>query len=149
MAERKIDGKTYKVEPLLASEAIELYGQIIAVAGKAAGRLPAIIVALSSGDGANKAMADVAAIAAITDILNGSSPAGVRDLIKRIVEIAMVQAPSKEWRQVDLDGDFTGNLDAILPVGRFVVEEQFGDFFIGSAGNGILALLKGTLQQTK
>lgn len=149
MAERKIGGQTYKVEPLVASEAIELYAALIAAVGSASGKLPAIILSLTTGEEEGKIMADVAALSALADIVRSNGADGIRNLVRRIVEIARVQAPSGEWRQVDLDGDFTGELGKLLPVAKFVIEEQFRDFFTGNAGSGILGMLQEALRQRK
>jgi len=151
MAEKKIKelGSTIKVDPLLASEAIELYGEMMRIAGHATGRLPALIYSLHQPDDGEKMMGDVAALAAISDVLNKVGPTGVRDFIKRVTECAMVHTPSGDWRQLDFDGDFTGNLGAILPVAKFVLEVNFADFFPASGGIGILNLLREGLAKRK
>lgn len=149
MAERKIDGRVYKVDPMTAPDAIELYADILRVAGPAAPKLPAIILSMTGQSEHGQVMADVAALSAISEIVKASGAEGVRELIQRIVETAMVQAPSKEWRQVDMTGDFTGNLKALLPVVKFVLEEQYRDFFTGSGGIGILGMLKAAFQSAK
>lgn len=150
MAEKKIGNRVFKVVPMPAGAALELYGDIIRIAGQGAGRLSAIILGLSTGeDLEGRLLADVAALHALTDILSGSSSAEVRDLIKRIIELAMIHRPSGSYEQVDLDGDFTGSLGDILPVAAFVLKEQYGDFFIGSGGNGIIARMTALLQPTR
>jgi hypothetical protein len=146
MAEKKIKDRVYKVDPIPASEAIALYADIVRIAGHGTGRLPAIIMGLSQKDQEGQFLSDISALMALTDILNSSSSAEVRDLIKRIVEIAMIQRPSKAYEQVDLDGDFTGRLSEIPEVSSFVLKEQFSDFFIGSGGNGIIAKMTALLR---
>jgi hypothetical protein len=88
MAEKKINGVEYRVQPLAAVDAIELYADILRFLGPAASRLPAIIMAISSSDEGQEMMADVAALAAISDILSRVPSAQVSDLVKRIVSIA-------------------------------------------------------------
>lgn len=149
MAEKKFADKTYRCEPLMAKEALALYTDVMRVGSKAANRLPAIIVALNGADEGEQAMADVAALAAIGDILNATPTDLVIDLIERILGCAQVQEPSGSYRRVDLDGDFTRNLKELVPVIRWILSVQYADFFIGSAGNGILGMLKGTLQSRK
>lgn len=146
MAEKKIKDRVYKVDPMAASAAIELYADIVRIAGHGTGRLPAIIMGLTRKDQEGQFMSDIGALMALTDILNGSSSTEVRDLIKRIVEVAMIQRASKAYEQVDLDGDFTGRLSDIPEVAAYVLKEQFSDFFIGSGGNGIIAKMTALLR---
>jgi len=146
MAEKKIKDRVYKVDPIPASNAIELYADIVRIAGQGTSRLPAIIVGLSQKDGEGQLMSDVSALMALTDILSGSSSAEISGLVRRIVEIAMIQRPSKAYEPVDLDGDFTGRLSDIPEVAAFVLKEQFSDFFIGSGGNGIIARMTALLR---
>lgn len=149
MAEKKINGQLYKVLPLTARDALALYADIMRIAGKAVNRLPAIIIALSSDDEGQNAMADVAALAAITDILRDTPTSDVIEVVERILAVAQVVQPSGTMRTVDLDGDFTGKLKDMIPVLRFVISEQYADFFTASAGNGILGMLKDSLRPTK
>lgn len=151
MAERRIGDRVFKVLPLPASQAIELYGECIRIAGHGAGRLPALLISAASGKepGPAAAMSDIALLMALTDVLNGTSPSAIRDLIRRIIEIAMVQRPSTAFEQVDLDHDFTGRLADIVPVVKFVLTEQFADFFTGSGASGILGMLRGALATKK
>lgn len=148
MAEKRIGGRVFKVEPLPASEAIELYAETIRIAGHGAGRLPGILMGAASGDEGSM-LADVSLLMAVSDVLNGSSSREVRDLVKRLVEIAMIQRPSGSYDPVDLDGDFTGRLGEIVPIIRFVLAEQFSDFFPASEGSGILARFRALLRSGK
>lgn len=149
MAEKKIGDKTYRCEPLMAKEALALYTDIMRVGSKAANRLPAIIVALNGANEGEQAMADVAALAAIGDILATTPTDAVIDLVERILACAQIQEPSGSYRRADLDGDFTRELKNLIPVIRWILSVQYADFFIGSAGNGILGMLKETLQSRK
>ncbi|MGZ2501739.1 hypothetical protein EHI47_11725 [Rhizobium leguminosarum] len=149
MAEKKINGVEYRVQPLAAVDAIELYADILRFLGPAASRLPAIIMAISSSDEGQEMMADVAALAAISDILSRVPSAQVSDLVKRIVSIARIKRPSGQYDPADLDGDFTGNLPNLMPVIKFILEEQFRDFFIGGGKSGIISLLTEVLRNKK
>lgn len=137
MAEKKINGETYKVSPMLAMDAIVLQARLMRVVGPAMTKLPAIIA--SRRDGASeeaKAKGEADAVQAITGIFASCDPKEIGLLIKDLVETAMIQRPSKDYEQVDLDGDFTGKLGSIIPVVLFVLREQFGDFFSGALANG-------------
>ena len=137
MAEKKINGETYKVAPMLATEAIVLQARLMRVLGPAAAKLPAIIASRKEGVGdEEKARADQEAIAAITGIFAGSEPREIAGLIKDIVETAMVRRPSGVYEQIDMDNDFTGRLGDLIPVVTFALKEQFGDFFSGAVASG-------------
>lgn len=141
MAEKKINGKVYKTEPLLASEALRLQMRLMQAIGPAIEHLQNIFGGLGKDASAEaKDKSDAAAIAAVSSVLNRLDPDAAVNLIQNIVEIAQVQAPSKEWRQVDMDGDFTGNLGEMIPVATFVLKEQFGDFFGAALASGRPAL---------
>jgi hypothetical protein len=149
MAEKKLDGVEYRVQPIPAIEAIELYADILRLLGPAANRLPSIILALSAGDDGQEMMADVAALAAVSDILSRVPSDQVSGLVSRIVGIAQIKRPSGQYDPVDLSGDFTGKVSALVPLVKFVLEEQFRDFFIGSRKRGILSLLTEVLRNKK
>ena len=149
MAELKIAGELYKVEPLPAGEAIELYADLMRVATQATGRVPAILMALASREnGAPDAMADVAALAGLGDILRSTSSSDIKSLINRIVTCASVKRPSG-YAEVNLDEEFTGNLAAILPVAKFVLEVNYADFFTASVGGGLLNNLRSVLASAR
>ncbi|MCA0345314.1 MAG: hypothetical protein LCH99_37190 [Proteobacteria bacterium] len=149
MAEKKIGGKVWRIEPMTAVDALKLYADIMRIVTPAAGRLPAIIFALSTGD-EEKAMADVAALSAISDILARTSSEQIADITRTIVESAEVSVDGgKSYIPVDIDVEFTGALPDLIPVAKFVLEEQFRDFFIGNGRSGIISLLTEVLQKRK
>lgn len=133
MAERKIGQKTFKVEPLLATEAIKLQARLLKVIGPALDKLPSILGGWKKGD---EAASNAAAIAAFTDIFTSSDPDEIMALVRDICEVAMVKRPSGAYDPVSFDGDFTGNLGDIIPVAVFVLQEQFGDFFGAALASG-------------
>jgi len=133
MAEKKINGRTFKVVPLPAGEALELYAETLRIAGHGAGRLPALLLG-ADGTSEASALKDLALLLAMSDVLNGAGSVPIRDLVKRLV---------------DLDLDFTGQLGDIIPVVKFVLQEQFSDFFTASGASGILGMLKGGSPSTR
>ncbi|MGV1985584.1 phage tail assembly chaperone [Agrobacterium sp. 22-221-1] len=149
MADRKIDGIEYHVDPLPAVESIELYADILRLLGPAANRLPAIILSLQADSEGQQMMADVAALAAISDILSRVTSQEISALAARIVAIASIKRPSGDYESCDLDGDFTDKKKNIIPLMKFVLEEQFRDFFTGRRPNGIIGLLMEVLQTAK
>lgn len=135
MAEKKINGRLFKVDQILAMDALELQGRLLKVLGPAMGRLPELM-ALAGGKNANNEQASVTAVQIMMDVFSNVSSKEYSTLIKDIVELAKVQRPSGHFDQVDLDGDFTGELGTLYPVVFFVLQEQFSDFFSGLLGNG-------------
>jgi len=152
MAEKKIAGELYRVDPMPARQAIELLADIVRIGSQATGRLPSIIDALSSSETEGDSLAqlaNVAALAALGDILRANSSPDLGALIERIVSAAKVKRPSGEYVEVDIDEEFTGRLEAIVPVARFVLETNFGPFFAASGGNGLLKSLRTAFGSTK
>lgn len=150
MAEKKIGGKVWRIEPMTAIDALKLYADIMRIVTPAAGKLPAIIFALSSEDDGQKMMADVAALSAVADILARTSSDQIADIARTIVESAEVSVDGgKSYIPVDIDVEFTGALPDLIPVAKFVLEEQFRDFFIGNGRSGIISLLTEALQRQR
>ena len=146
MAEKTINGIKYRLGELPASTAIPLLAEIIAAAGPLAEHLPVIVAANSDEDERGRLFGDAAFLQAISGIMLQMGPEGFMDLLKRIVQLAEKQRPSDEaigaYSPLDFDGDFTGHLDDILPVARWVLGSTYGDFFTGSAGIGLLGMFK-------
>lgn len=138
MAEKKIGGRTYKVVPLLATDALRLQARLLKALGPAVERLPTILKGAGSEAGSDaKAASDAAAVAALIDVIGGIDAEATPRLIKDIVEVAMIQRGAGNYEQVDLDHDFTDNLKDIIPVVVFVLQEQFGDFFGALLAGGL------------
>jgi len=135
MAEKKIGSRTFKVEPLLATEAIRLQMRLVKAIGPAISRLPEIFAGIGK-DAAAKEKANGAAVSAMADIIGKMEPDDAADLVKDIVQVAMIKRPSGAYDQVDMDGDFTGSLGDIIPVATFVLQEQFAEVFSGARGSG-------------
>lgn len=129
MAERKINGATYRVGTVLATDALRLKLRLLKVVGAGVDQLPAILAgAGGKATPAVKKRSDQAAIAAFTEIFMKSDVEEMITLVKDIVEIAQIKRPSG-YDQVDLDGDFSGKTGDMLAVAVFVLQEIFGGFF--------------------
>lgn len=148
MAEKKFDGVTFRTDPLAAKDALALYIDIMRIVGKAAGRLPSIMVAMTAPD-MGEPIADVAALMAITDILVDTPTADIIEVIERIIGAAQVLQPSKTYRAATLDGDFSLDRKNLVPVITWILKEQFSDFFTGSGPNGIFSLFRAGLVNRK
>jgi hypothetical protein len=136
MAERKIGGRTFRVDALLAGEALALQGRLMKALGPAFDRLPEAITQIRE-KGVDAADGNGLIIKVIGDIFSSLSTEEYVSLVRDIVEVAKVQRPSGAFDPVDLDGDMSGpELKNILPLAAFVLKEQFSDFFSGLLGNG-------------
>lgn len=136
MAEKQIGGRTFKCEPLLATKALVLQGRLARALGPVAAKLPGILAA-RNGDDAQKAVADTETIAALVGIFDALTPEEYANLVKDIVEIAKLQRQSGDYEQVDIDGDFHGDMKSVFPVMFFVLQTQFQDFFGDALANGL------------
>lgn len=141
MSEKKIGGRTFRCEPLLARDAIVLQARLIKFLGAGIDRLPQIFGGMSAkATPEEKEKANASAIRAITEIFGKAEPDQVADLASDIVRIAQIVRPSGAYDPCDLDGDFSGrDMKDLFPVITFVLQEQFGDFFGGAdaAGNRV------------
>lgn len=150
MAEKKIGGKVFRVQPMNAIDALALYMDIMRILGPSASRLPSIIVALGSSEEGADMMAEVATLAAISDILQRTATDTITDVLRRIIELTSVSVDGgKNFAPTIMDVEFTGDLKSLVPVIKFVMEEQYSDFFTGSRPSGILSLLTEVLQKRK
>ena len=80
MAEQKINGTSYRVDKMLATEALRLQFRVIKVLGTAVDRLPEIL----KGDSANLS----AGVAVLADIFAKNDPDELVGLIKSVVVVA-------------------------------------------------------------
>lgn len=137
MAERKINGTTYKVDRPLATEALRLQARLMKAGGGIADQLPSILADLQAAkDEESKRQVGIKAIGLMTDIFDRLDADEYTRLVGDIIALAKVQRPSGQYDQADLDGDFSLNLGDIIPVCAFVLKEVFGSFFSGGQGNG-------------
>lgn len=144
MAEKKINGTTYRTAPLPAPVALPLYLDVVAIAGPLAGRLPAMIDALADGeDGA--AVADALVLDAASSVISTAGSARITDIVRRTLDAVEIERPSG-FDKVDFEGDFTGT-DAgnLFPVVKWALREQFYGFFPASAGSGPLSGIRKAL----
>ena len=146
MSERKINGRTFRVDRLLATQALVLQARIAKTVGPAVDKLPAMFagrarpgVELSAEAEGNS---NAAAIAAFAAIFTNNESTAVAALVSDIVSIAQIQGSNGAYTPVDFDRDFTESLADIVPVAIFVLQEQFGDFFTALLVNGRQSLTR-------
>lgn len=137
MAERKIRGMEIKVDRPLATEALRLQARLMRAAGGVADQLPDLIGALRSAQSEEaKQAVGVKFIGVLTGVFEGLEPDEYARLVGDIVGLARLKRPSGAYEVMDLDGDFTEDFGAIIPVVAFVLKEVFGDFFSAAPGSG-------------
>jgi len=142
MAEKKIGDRTFKVEPMLAMDALVLQARLFKALGPAMGSFSEVMKGHGEGKTeAEKNASNAAALVALANIFAHGEPTQIAELIRDVVQIAQIKRPSGEYSPVDLDGDLTGRQKELFPIILFVLREQFADFFSGLPGLGKLAKL--------
>jgi hypothetical protein len=137
MAEKKINGRDFVVEPMLATQAMLLQARLIKAVGPALSRLGDVMAGYGKDKSeADKDAANAAAMSALADVFSKANPVEVAGLIRDVVEIAHIRSPSGAVDHVDMDGDMTGHLQDVMPLVVFVLREQFADFFAATPGLG-------------
>jgi len=136
-SERKINGRTFRVEPLLATKAMVVQARLFRMAGPAIERVPEIMRGIGKDKSEHERnLANSHAIQAFVEIFSQTNPEELAEMIKELAEMAEVKRPSGSYERVDFDGDFTGHGQDIIPVVVWVAQEQFGDFFSGLLAAG-------------
>lgn len=138
MAEKKINGKTYKVERILAKDSLVLKARIMQILGGGISRLPEIMQGAGGNKGAEaEAKSNAAAVAAFTDIFVNGDPVKMADLVQDVAERAFIQTETGSWESVNIDRDFTGDDKGLFELVVFVLKEVFGDFLTDALASGI------------
>lgn len=144
MAEKKIDDTVYKVEPILATQAVRLLTRLTKAGGAAVERLPVIFAGANAEDGSPEAeKSNAAAIAAFSDLFMKNDTEDLVKLIADLIGVAKIQRASGQWDHVDFDGDMSERMHHIVPLGVFVIQEQFASFFGGALALGSLKAVTG------
>lgn len=143
MAEKKINGRTFNVTPMLAFQGLILKARLMKVAAPVIGSLGDILGGAAEG-GEAKEHAESKATGALAALFAEAEPVALATLVKDVIEVAEVMRPSGSYGPIDFDGDMTGHEADIMPLMVFVLREQFADFFTGFQGIGSLkSLAKG------
>lgn len=149
MAEKKINGRDFRVTAFPAREALALYADVVRLLAPALPDVPAILGFLTSEDLNVRQQADLLIVNSQAAIFAQSSAADVVAILERIVKGAEVRRASGSYEQADLDGDFTDDLGALQKVVIFVMQENYRDFLGASGSNGIFDRLLAALQSRK
>lgn len=141
MSEKKINGRTFRVAPMLATKALVLQAKLFRIAGPAIARLPEIMAGYGTATEEQKAHSNSAAISSFAAIFAESEPEELATIIKEVCELSQIQRTSGAYDKLDYDGDMTGHGADIIPLTVFILQEQFGDFFSGIPGLGSQSIL--------
>lgn len=139
MAEKIINGRTFKVQRMLATQALILQGRLLKAFGPAISKLGELLKARDDENGQAQA-----AMGALGEVFARLDPYEYAGLVGDIIKVAQIQRANGQYMPADLDGDFSESPGDILPIVFMVLQEQFGDFFKGLPGAGNLgSLIKG------
>lgn len=148
MAEKKINGRTFKTTPVLARQALNLQTRIANLCKPSVDRLIQTMASDTRGaavivDGKPQVSEStmIALAGAITEIFGGPNADKVEQLVVDLIGLAHIQRPSGVYDPVDFDGDLTGHLEDMVPLLAFVLQEQFGSFLSGVLAIGNLGKL--------
>lgn len=151
MAEKKIGAKTFRVEKMLAFDALVMQARIGKTIGPAMTKLAGLLTqireemkpddtpalpGIGTGIKTVSQTTGAAAAAAIFDIFQANEPRAVAGLIKDIAQLAEIQTDSGQYVDVDLDRDFSDDMASLPELIGFVLSEQFSDFFSAVLAGG-------------
>lgn len=138
MAEKKINGKTFRHSKRLVLRALELKYRLAAFIGADAADLPTMLAGAGprrdgetpEAHAAREAASNGAVVKMLAGMLRGNSPAQFLDLVREFIETddaVQIKRPSGDWDTVDIDSD----LDEadFLELMAFVLREEFAAFF--------------------
>ena len=146
MAEKKIAGTEYRVEPLGAKDAYKLLAKLLRIAGPGGKQMPGIQSLYESSEPQAVSVANASALSAASDILAVHGEHAYADLKSDVLSLAQARRPSGIYEQVDPDLDFVGDLESAETLFDFVMEVQFGNFSKGPKHTGPIALAMQTIQ---
>lgn len=137
MAEKKIGGRLFRVEPLLATDAWALRFRLLQIIDETAiGKIQQGLRGLGGASDEDRAKAGMAMFSVISGILSKADPREMAGLLKDLCEIAMIQRPSKVYEPIYFDVDFQGQGREAIELAAFVIGEQFGELFPAAPARG-------------
>jgi hypothetical protein len=132
MAEKKINGRLFKTEPLLATQSMLLKARLLKILGPAVPKLvEAFQARVEDKSAEGEQRSNLAALAAFSEIFTGVEPEVLAGLVKDICEIAQIRRDNGQYFPLDFDGDMTGHDGDVPALVIWVLTEQFGSFFKG------------------
>ena len=141
MAETKIGGTEYRVEPLGAKDAYSLLTEVMRLTGPGAQYLTTLLFSQEDDDAqSDHRMESIDAYMTCIEILREHGTQAFVDMKARVTSIAQARRSSGIYETVDLDVDFPGDLESAEKLFEFVMEVQFGNFSKGSKAYGHIDL---------
>lgn len=135
MAEKKINGTTYRVDRIPAPEAIHMKVRIGKVIGAGMGDMAMAVIGAAAGDEGVRQGADAAILSGIGHAFEKCDPDEVVQLASDIVGKAQIKTESGDWADVDLESDLTDRPADLYPLMGFVLKEALGAFFPAGAAS--------------
>ena len=148
-AEKKINGREFRVPDLLATEALTLQARLFKILGPAVNNFGAVFAGHGSKDDETlsdeekakiQAASGAAALQALSSIFMNLQPNEYTSFVNDVMKTVQIKRPSGQYDPCDLDGDFTMHKKDIVPVVLFALREHFGDFFADLPGVGNLGV---------
>ena len=132
MAEKKISGKTYRVEKLPATAATSLMFRLGRIVGPSFGQLSTLSGADFIGDADEENLERREQVLTIIGNLFGRlDPTEAQGILIELCECAKVQSKGGNYEDVIFNATFDGDVMGAFLVAAYVVQVNFGDFFGG------------------
>lgn len=138
MAEKVFSGRTFKVDPPLATVAVRLQARSARMFGASFKKYDEMSQEAEASGMTEEKVGRMIAYCMI-DFCERHEPEEVSAFVGDIISMVKIQRPSGSYDFADLDGDFSENTQDIIPVCRFALEVMLGDFFTGHVPNGARA----------
>jgi len=149
VAEKKINGRDFRVTPMPAREALALYADLVRILAPVLPDVPQILHFLTNDDPEKRQQADLLLVNAQSLLLAQAGTSEIMGLLERVLQGAQLRRPSGVYESADIDGDFTDDLGSFPKVIIFILQENFRDFLSVNGGNGILSRLLEALHKRK
>jgi hypothetical protein len=136
MAEKRIGGQEYRVEPLLATKAWALRLRVAKLIDR--GTIEELTAVFKQADTDGRKLKDIGLeiVGIIAELLAKHDPEQIVGLLKDLCEIAQVRLDSG-YSRVIFDEEFTGKGAEALELAAFVIAEQFSELFSDALVSGI------------
>lgn len=138
MAEKIFSGRTFKVDPPLATVAVRLQARTTRMLGPSFKKYDDMSQEAAASGMTEEKFGRMMAYCMI-DFCERHEPEEVSAYISDVISMVKIQRPSGTYDFADLDGDFSQNMQDIIPVCRFALEVMLGDFFTGHVPSGARA----------
>lgn len=135
MAEKRIGGVEYRVEPLLATKAWALRLRVARFIDR--DTIDKLVTLFGKADGEGKNLRDIGLeiVGVVAEVLGKHDPDQVVGLLKDLCETAQVRLESG-YSKLYFDEEFSGKGAEALELAAFVIWEQFSELFSDALASG-------------